>query len=686
MSKAYDRLEWDFLECVMQEMGFSHLWIQWIMQYVTSVSYSYLLNGVEQGLVIPERGIRQGDPLSPYLFILCSEVLSGLCSKAQRDGRLPGVRIALGCPRVNHLLFADDTMFFCRSDGQSCSTLLTILKKYENASGQMLNKAKSAITFSSKTSEDTKNEAQRLLGIQKVGGLGKYLGLPEMFGRKKRDLFNQIIDRIRQRSRSYSSKFLSPAGKTTMLKSVLSAMPTYTMSCFKIPKSLCKRIQSALTRFWWDSSEEKKKMTWLAWNKMTKSKRDGGLGFRDITNFNDALLAKVSWRILNRPESLLARLLLGKYCKTESFLTCSASSTASHGWRGICIGRDLLKSQLGKAIGSGTDSSVWYDPWISLTSHATPVGPPPKDCQHLCVNDLICPNSKTWNREKIREILPHHEEVILLLRPSKLNAPDRYLWLPTKSGVYTAKSGYHEASKESNHQTHQDATLRDFNWLKEVWNFRCSPKVKFLLWKVLNNALPTGRTLQERNINPDAVCPHCNDQESSLHLFFHCPLAKQGIEVTNKLTCLPPTGICQGTLSPWILWALWTTRNKKIFEKKSPNGPDIVSTAIHQAREWITAQDLRPQIPKSHQNPSDLITRSDSIRCFSDAAWRTDSREAGLGWIFFDYPLMSETQGTTFLQNVSTPLLAEASALLFAIHEALDLGIKNIIFASIRNS
>ncbi|KAL9840608.1 hypothetical protein AtNW77_Chr2g0230561 [Arabidopsis thaliana] len=99
-------------------------------------------------------------------------------------------------------------------------------------------------------------------------------------------------------------------------------MPTYTMSCFKLPVSLCKRIESALTRFWWDSTAEKKKMCWMAWSKMTKSKRDGGLGFKVITNFNDALLSKVSWQILTSPNCLLAKIVLGKYCSASSFPDC----------------------------------------------------------------------------------------------------------------------------------------------------------------------------------------------------------------------------------------------------------------------------------------------------------------------------------------------------------------------------
>lgn len=248
MSKAYDRIEWSFVKLVLERMGFHQTWVNWLMQCVTSVSYSYLLNGSAQGMVWPQRGLRQGDPLSPYIFIMCSEVLSGLCIKAQSEKKLTGIKVGKESPRLNHLLFADDTMFFCKSDSQECTTLLNILQRYEMASGQKINTQKSAVTFSSKTNREVKDRVKLQLKIEKEGGLGKYMGLPELFGRKKKDLFSMIVDRIRQRACSWSSKFLSSAGKVVMLKYVLAAMPSYTMSCFQLPNSLYKRIQSALTR------------------------------------------------------------------------------------------------------------------------------------------------------------------------------------------------------------------------------------------------------------------------------------------------------------------------------------------------------------------------------------------------------------------------------------------------------
>ena len=254
MSKAYDMIEWNFLQMVLTRLGFDPTWVSWIMACVESVSYSFLINGTPQGSVIPSRGIRQGDPLSPYLFILCTEVLSSLCIHAQDNGTLAGIRVSRGSPFITHLLFADDTMFFCRSSEGGVAKLKEILNVYEAVSGQRINLQKSAITFSAKTPPEVKLRVKATLDIAAEGGAGKYLGLPELFGLKKRDIFASILDRIRQKINSWTTRFLSGAGKQVLLKSVLAAMPSYSMSCFKLPASLCKQIQSLLTRFWWDAN------------------------------------------------------------------------------------------------------------------------------------------------------------------------------------------------------------------------------------------------------------------------------------------------------------------------------------------------------------------------------------------------------------------------------------------------
>ena len=167
------------------------------------------------------------------------------------------------------------------------------------------------------------------IGIEKEGGMGKYLGLPENFGRKKGDVFTGLVDKIRQRSQAWPTKFLSGAGKHVMLQTVLSTLPNFSMQSFKIPKSVCKRIQSILTQFWCDSAPEKRKMAWVSWDRMATPKCVGGLGFKDIETFNDALLAKLGWRIMNNPEALLSQVLKGKYFSEFSFMESTPKQDAS---------------------------------------------------------------------------------------------------------------------------------------------------------------------------------------------------------------------------------------------------------------------------------------------------------------------------------------------------------------------
>ena len=155
-------------------------------------------------------------------------------------------------------------MFFLQADKENCASIKEILSDYELASGQSINKAKSAITFSKKAPATLNTIIKDKLQIENEGGAGKYLGLPELFGRRKRDLFSSVVDRIKQKARSWNNRYLSAVGKLVMLQSVLPTISSYPMSSFMMPVLLCKRIQSAVTRYWWDHNKNERKMAWVS--------------------------------------------------------------------------------------------------------------------------------------------------------------------------------------------------------------------------------------------------------------------------------------------------------------------------------------------------------------------------------------------------------------------------------------
>lgn len=705
MSKAYDRVEWSFIQTVLKRLGFHSAWIGWIMQCISTVSYSFLVNDSPRGRVVPLRGIRQGDPLSPYIFILCSEVLSGLCKRAHVSGQLPGIKVARESPSLNHLLFADDTMFFCKTSESSCKSLMKVLGKYEAVSGQKINSAKSSISFARKTPTAQRDKVKQLLGISKEGGVGKYLGLPEHFGKKKKDLFSSIVDRIRQKAISWSNRFLSGAGKLTLLKSVLSAMPAYAMACFQLPMSLCKRIQSAMTRFWWDPKADKKGMCWVAWEKLTQSKRDGGLGLRDLQCFNTALLGKLGWRILNNPHGLLARILLGKYCNSSSFLEVQCASSASHGWRSVLLGRDLLKQKLGWVVGNGKSINLWNDPWLSLSKPLQPMGPPNVNAKDLLVNELFVPNSVEWDIDKIQTILPSMIPDILALKPSRLGAEDKLVWLGSKDGVYSTKVGYFTAitgSAKHSPFVHTSGT----NWISTVWAVPTAPKLKLFLWKALHGALATGQKLAERNIAANTSCCRCGNVESIQHILFQCSYAQQvwklapfkqvlptdsfdivrmGMENMLGAICLPPIGIGSYPLTPWICWNLWKSRNQLVFMERLWSAEETLLKSILDAKEWHAAQVKLKSSPPPSPYPSFRNGVSPpahtSVVCRVDGAWSKDLKVAGLGWTS-STPPGTITRHSAICENVSSPLMAECLACRAAVMDAVGSGANHLILES----
>lgn len=184
----------------MRALGFCEKWINWIMMYIEPVTYSILINDSPYGHIQPQRGIRQGGPLSPYIFLLCAEMLSQKLDIAQHQNRLQGLSISNGGPRVNHLFFADDSLFFCKANTKDSKTLAAILDEYGAVSGELVNYQKSSISFGSKVYQSNQVFVQCQLKIYSVGGCAKYLGLLEQFGCKKREMFQYIIEKVKERT------------------------------------------------------------------------------------------------------------------------------------------------------------------------------------------------------------------------------------------------------------------------------------------------------------------------------------------------------------------------------------------------------------------------------------------------------------------------------------------------------
>lgn len=292
VSKAYDRLEWRYIEGMLNKFGFDPGWIDRLMACVKSVTYSFVSNRKVFGDVRPQRGIRQGDPISPYIYILCVEGLSSMLRRNEDAGLIHGVSIARGAPRISHMLFADDCYLFFRASGIKANVIKNVLRRYENISGQAINFNKSSVMFSPNTTIQDRHEVGQLLQVQEVREPGRYLGMPMNVGKRKVSVFNALTDRVKHKLQGWSYKALSKGGKCTLLKTAAQTIPTFLMNLFLIPKEVCENIEIQMNGFFWGHGQDRKGIRWKNWDKLCVMKEAGGLGFRKLEDFNISLLTK----------------------------------------------------------------------------------------------------------------------------------------------------------------------------------------------------------------------------------------------------------------------------------------------------------------------------------------------------------------------------------------------------------
>ncbi|XP_062103477.1 uncharacterized protein LOC133814546 [Humulus lupulus] len=440
------------------------------MGCITSVSFSFLLNGEVRGNVIPERGLRQGYPLSPFIFVLCAEALSGLIVEAEQNNLIEGICFGRRGVKVSHLFFVDDNIMFLNADGNGSRALKDILHRYTTASGQMVNFSKSEVCFGSKVDDKTKREIAEIFEVKTTEHFEKYLGIPGLVGRSKRETFKPIKDRIWNKIKGWKRSLFSAAGKEILIKVVVQAMPTYAMNCFRLPLNLINNIHSIAAKFWWGSTEKKRKIHWCKWEELCKRKDRGGLGFKDMELFNQAMLAKQCWRLERYPDSLVSKVLRFSYHSECNFLQAKLGSAPSYIWRSLLWGRRIIEAGSRWRIGSREEVRIMEDKWLPRPSKFTFLEKPDLP-SGLRVIDLRKADGE-WDENFIRNIfIKEDADCILSIAPGHLNSSDKRIWHYNHNGDYSVRSGYQVAIREKERAEGSDMKETE-RWWRKCWYCR----------------------------------------------------------------------------------------------------------------------------------------------------------------------------------------------------------------------
>jgi hypothetical protein len=223
------------------------------MQSIKTVKYRIKVNGEYTEEIVPQRGLRQGDPLSSYLFLICAEGFSSLLHNAEINDSIQGIKVCVATPSITHLLFADDSLILMKADVSNVACLQEILKVYEACSGQKINMEKSSILFSPSTKLIDREQIKQKLQLASETHNERYLGLPVHISHSKLKAFEYIKKKIWTRIQGWKEKLLFMVGKEILVKSIAQAITTYAMSCFDLTKNLYDQVRAMICRYWWSN-------------------------------------------------------------------------------------------------------------------------------------------------------------------------------------------------------------------------------------------------------------------------------------------------------------------------------------------------------------------------------------------------------------------------------------------------
>ncbi|XP_078151441.1 uncharacterized protein LOC144546765 [Carex rostrata] len=681
LSKAFDRMNWDYMRDVLLLYGWPALFTNWVMTCVRSAEYYVILNGHGDGFFRPEAGLRQGCALSPYLFILGMDILSRSLEYLVKGKFIKGVKLAPSAEALTNCLYADDLLVFGAASIEEAGYIKVVVNNFCQVSGQKVGLDKSNIWFSHKVNESRREEVAGILSVPQDSACEKYLGA--MIGTNVSS-YNFLLEKFSSRLQAWQGRLLSHAGRVVVIKSVLQSLPIYYMATSLIPQGVLTKIEVLIRGFFWGKQDRAHYLAYVAWKKIKAPIEDDGLGLRDLGKVNEAMLMKSLWKLAVGSDSLWVQQVRAKYLPRSQLWHSKRVYNCTIFWRGVMALRQWLRWK----VGNGRRCRAFAEPWFEGALEHMPT----MHGDHLVkLCELVNEQTGVWDSDKLVQLFGHAACVTILSNvtpPKPQSGEDKLLFSLSSNGKFTVNSAYKGLMLVSQQVGNTEREVWTSIWKKG----KIVPRLRLFIWKLLNEALPLGNILTSRIRRGDPTCHMCGAQSETVnHFLFLCPFSRgcwlaSPLPLRTENLSVPLIQVLHelgGLLTPqqWtdfvcISWSIWRCRNDLAYSGKVPSIASFHKYLCTIENETSVAATVSIKTADSsgghHQNEAGRC-------CYTDGAW-TQNWEAGVGFVLFE----GQTLLAYKVKHVTafSPLHAEALGLLQAIKFCIENRWDSCVFAS----